>query len=85
MRYEIHQTALKHGISDDDILHAIEFARFVARLDDQRLMHLGPDTAANMLEVVTLAIDDEIHLVIHAMKMRPKYRTQLRGLGETDA
>lgn len=85
MRYEIHHTAKKHGIDDDDILHSIDFALLVARLDDIRLLHLGPDTAGNMLEVVTLAVDDEIDLVIHAMKMRPKYRTQLRGLGGTDA
>jgi hypothetical protein len=63
------------------ILHTIEHALVIARLDDQRLLHLGPDIAGNMLEVVTLAIDDEVYLVIHAMKMRPKYRTQLRGLG----
>ena len=82
MRYEIHETARKHGIDDDDILHCIDFALLVARLDDQRLLHLGPDTAGNMLEVVTLAVDDEINLVIHAMKMRPKFRSQLRGLGD---
>ncbi len=85
MRYEIHHTARKHGIDDDDLLHAIEHALVIARLDEQRLLHLGPDEAGNMLEVVTLAIDDEIDLVIHAMRMRPKYRTQLRGLGEPNA
>lgn len=85
MRHEIHHTARKHGLDDDDILHCIDFALVVARLDDQRRLHLGPDTAGNMLEVVTLAVDDEIDLVIHAMKMRPKYLTQLRGLGEPDA
>lgn len=85
MRYEIHHTARKHGIDDDEIRHAIEHALVIARLDDQRLLHLGPDAAGNMLEIVTLAIDDEVNLVIHTMKMRPKYRTQLRGLGEPDA
>jgi hypothetical protein len=84
MRHEIHYTARKHGIGDDDIRHAIEHALLVAQLDDQRLLHLGPDTAGNMLEVVTLAVE-QVDLVIHAMRMRPKYRARLRGLGEPDA
>lgn len=82
MRYEIHHTARKHGIDDDDILHAIEHALVIARLDDRRLLHLGPGTAGNMLEVVALAVDEGVDLVIHAMKMRPKFRSQLRGLGD---
>ncbi len=81
MLHQIHHTARKHGIDDDDILHAIEHALVVARLDDERLLHLGPDGAGNMLEVITLAIDEEIELVIHAMKMPPKFRKRLRGLG----
>jgi hypothetical protein len=85
MHHEIHHTARKHGIADDDILHAVDFALVVARLDDERLLHLGPDAAGNMLELITLAIDEEVELVIHAMRMRPKFRSQLRGLGDANA
>lgn len=86
MRYQIHHSARKHGIADDDILHAIEHALAVDEYeDDDRVLYLGPNQAANMLEVITLAIDEEIEIVIHAMPMLPKYRSLLRGLGESDA
>ena len=86
MRYEIHHTARKHGIDDDDILHAIEHALAVEEYeDDDRVLYLGPNRAANLLEVITLAITQGLELVIHAMPMLPKYRPLLRGLGEPDA
>lgn len=86
MRYEIHHTARKHGIDDDDILHAIEHALAVDEYeDDDRVLYLGPNRAANLLEVITLAITQGLELVIHAMPMLPKYRPLLRGLGEPDA
>lgn len=85
MRYEIHHTARKHGIADDDILHAIEHVLAVDEYeDDDRVLYLGPNRAANMLEVITLAINDDLELVIHAMPMLPKYRVLLRDLGEPD-
>lgn len=85
MRYEIHHTARKHGMDDDDILHAIEHALAINEYDDDRVLYLGPNRAANLLEVITLAIDEEIEIVIHAMPMLPKYRSLLRGFGEPDA
>lgn len=86
MRYEIHYTARKHGIDDADILHAIEHALAIDEYeDDDRVLYLGPSRAANLLEVITLAIDEETEIVIHAMPMLPKYRSLLRGFGEPDA
>lgn len=86
MRYEIHHTARKHGIADDDILRAIEHALVVEEYeDDDRVLYLGPNRAANMLEVVTLAVEEDLELVIHAMRMLPKYRSLLQGSGEPDA
>ena len=38
-----------------------------------------------MLEIVTLGVDDDVRLVIHAMRMQRKYRSRLRGLEEPDA
>lgn len=85
MPCEIHPSARKHGIEDSDIVHAIDHALVVAELDDARRLHLGPDHAANMLEIVTLTVDDDMRLVIHAMRMQQKYRSRLRGLEEPDA
>jgi hypothetical protein len=44
--------------------------------DDTRL-YLGPARSADLLEVVTIVRDDGSELVIHAMKLRPKYRRLL--------
>lgn len=46
--------------------------------DDTRL-YLGPARNAGLLEVVTIVRDDGSELVIHAMKMRAKYRRLLPG------
>lgn len=82
----IHPSARKHGVDDDDILHAIRLALLVQLHDDDvRVLYLGPDRAANMLEVVSLLEEDEDReLVIHAMAMTAKYQPLLRGLGDTD-
>lgn len=46
--------------------------------DDTRL-YLGPARDAELLEVVTIVREDGSELVIHAMKMRSKYRRLLPG------
>jgi hypothetical protein len=44
--------------------------------DDTRL-YLGPARSADLLEIVTILRDDGSELVIHAMKLRSKYRRLL--------
>ena len=46
--------------------------------DPDRWLVLGPDRAANMLEVVVLITSDGGRLAIHAMPMRPTYERLLR-------
>ncbi len=77
---EIHPSARKHGIADEDIEHATANAMSIddQEEDDTRL-YLGPARDADLLEVVTIVRDDGSELVIHAMKMRPKYRRLLLG------
>lgn len=57
--------------------HAITHALYGGEIDDDeppwRVLYLGPDRAGNLLEVVVLERDDGSELVIHAMKMRPRY------------
>ena len=50
-----------------------------------KLLYLGPDRAANLLEVIAVARDDGSEIVIHAMRMRAKYEPFLRGEGDSDA
>lgn len=74
---EIHPSGRRHGIADDDILHAIEYSIVVDDLGDDpdRWLVIGPDRAANLLEIVVLVTAEGDELIIHAMPLRPVYRT----------
>lgn len=76
---EIHPSARRHGITDEDILHAIEHSVVVEDLgeDPDRWLVIGPDHAANLLEIVLLITSDGDELIIHAMPLRPAYRKLL--------
>ena len=82
---EIYHSARKHGVVDDDIVHAADHALAVGEEDDGKVLYLGPDRAGNLLEVVSVARDDGSAIVIHAMPMRSKYEPFLRGEGASDA
>lgn len=51
---EIYRTARRHGITDEDTLHAIDQAIVIVEQDEERTLYLGPARAGNLLEVVTL-------------------------------
>ena len=76
---EIHPSARRDGIADDDILHAIENSMFVDDLgeDPDRWLVIGPDRAANLLEVIMLITGEGDELIIHAMPLRAVYRKLL--------
>ena len=76
---EIHSSARKHEVDGRDVEHAIENAMSIDDQDDDTRLYLGPARNAELLEVVALVRDDGSELVIHAMKMRPKYRRLLPG------
>ena len=75
----VHSSARKHGIADEDIRHAAENAMAIEDQDDDARLYLGPARSEQLLEVVTIVRDDGSELAIHAMRMRPKYRTLLPG------
>lgn len=81
---EIYDSARKHGVADDDIEHAVNFALAAGEQDDGKVLYLGPDRAGNLLEVVTVARDDGTEIVIDAMGMRRAYEPFLRGKGDAD-
>lgn len=55
---EIFASARKHGVPDEDIDHAVEHAMSVGEQDDGKVLYLGPDRAANLLEVVSVVRED---------------------------
>ena len=76
---EIYRSARKHGVSDEDIRHAVRNALVAADAHDGKVLYLGPDGAGNLLEVVCVVRDDDSEIAIHAMRMRRGYRSLLRG------
>jgi hypothetical protein len=77
---EIHEAARKHGVADEDIVHAYEHALSWIEVgeDPVRYLMAGADRTGNLLELVLL-VTPGVDLVIHAMKIRPSSKTQLFG------
>jgi uncharacterized DUF497 family protein len=79
MCVEIHASARKHGVADEDINHAIDHALAIedAGEDPNRWLVIGPDRAGNLLEVVVMTTVEDSQLAIHAMVMRAKFKELL--------
>jgi hypothetical protein len=76
---DVHRSARRHAIADEDIRHAVNNAMTMDDQDDDTRLYLGPGRSGELLEVVTIVRDALPELAIHAMKMRPKYRRLLPG------
>jgi hypothetical protein len=76
---EVHDSARRHGVADEDILHAIDYALAYedAGEDPDRWLLIGPATAGNLLEVVVMTTAQAEPLAIHSMPMRDQYRRLL--------
>lgn len=85
---DVHRSARRHGVSDADIRHAFhhQLAQYEISDDDgpTRLLVIGADRAANLLEIVAIERDDRSHIAIHAMPLRPGYRNLLPAPPERD-
>lgn len=71
----VHDSALKHGISADDARQAASWPLWIEDLDDNspsRQLRLGFDSEGRLLETVVLVFDSGNELIIHAMKARPQ-------------
>lgn len=79
---EIHSSAYRHGLDDEQIghdwEHALGFYGIDPDDDPPNGLCIGPDPAGNLLELLYLQLDDE-DLIIHAMALRPVFRTYLTG------
>jgi len=65
------QTARKHGISDDDMLHAYRNPIRVFDFDGL-IMLIGPDRSARLVEV-GVARSEGVEFIVHAVPARPKF------------
>ena len=62
----------KHGLGEDDILHAYRNPVRIWDLGDGFTMILGPNQAAVFLEVGYVQ-GEHIHVIVHAMLAREKF------------
>lgn len=75
---KVHPSARKHGVSDDDAIHAADWSQWIEPLDDEddwphRQLRLGFDTSARLLETVVLVFESGEEMVIHAMPARKQF------------
>lgn len=77
---EIHRSARRHDVADEDIEHAIAHSVTWAELGDDppRYLLAGPDRSGNLLELVVLHVGGD-ELVIHAMPLRRSTAQELFG------
>ena len=64
-------SARKHGITDEDMLHAYRNPTRVFELSELTML-IGPDRSANLLEV-GIATAEGIDFIVHAMTARPRF------------
>jgi hypothetical protein len=64
-------SARKHGVIDEDMLHAYRNPVRVFRLDDLTML-IGPDRSAQLLEI-GVASAEGIDFIVHAMTARPRF------------
>jgi len=70
---DIEASARKHGVSDNDMLHALRHHWRAFETDDPDVtMFIGPSRAGAPLEVGVVS-DDDGTAVIHAMQARAKF------------
>jgi hypothetical protein len=65
-------SALKHGLDEDQILHAYRNPVRIWDLGDGFTMILGPNQAAVFLEVGYVQ-GEHVHVIVHAMLAREKF------------
>jgi hypothetical protein len=77
---EYTKSAFKHGISEEDIRHAIQHPVFdeIQDSNDDKHLLLGFNRSMNLLEIAYDIINEQKYKVFHAMKCRNSYYKYLR-------
>ena len=68
------ESARKHGVADEDMLHAMRNPLHLFDLDDGLTLVTGPDRAGSLIEVGFLVAVDDVVVIVHALRpARPKF------------
>jgi hypothetical protein len=65
--------ARRHGVADGDIWHAVRNATRKIEMDEDLMMLIGPARDGTPLEIGVLGLGGDDPVVIHAMRLRPKF------------
>ena len=68
----IADSALRHGITRRDMLHALRNAVCAIPQDDRTVLFIGADDSGRLLEVAVVQAGSR-RLIIHAMRARRRY------------
>ena len=68
----ITESAHRHGVTNETILHAFNNPIRVEDLDEDMTMFIGGDSAGNLIEVGVVGSDVR-PVIVHAMPARAKY------------
>lgn len=69
----IASSARRHGIGDEDMLHAYRNATDAYALEEGLVMLVGPNRSGDLLEVGLVQSEEGTAVIVHAMKARPKF------------
>jgi hypothetical protein len=78
VRVRIGEPARKHGVSDADVWHAVRTAIRKIDMDDDLTMLIGPARDGTPLEIGVLDLSGADPVIIHAMRLRPKFYPLIR-------
>jgi len=66
------QSAARHGIAEQDALHAWAFAIDAYNVGQGMVMYIGPDRAGNLLEIGVVEWHHGL-AIVHVMRARPRF------------
>ena len=79
---KVFESAYRHGLTGDEILHAwtnaLGFYDIDTEHDPTKSLCIGPDTAGNLIEILYLQFADN-DVIIHPMPLRAIFRVYLTG------
>lgn len=69
--------ARKHGIADEDMLHAARLPLKDWDLDDDAIIRIGPARDAQLLEIGIAGVETEEPVIFHALECRDRFNPYL--------
>lgn len=69
----IASSARKHGINDEDLLHAFRNATDAYALEEGLVMLVGPARTGALVEIGVVQSQEGTPVIVHAMEARPRF------------